>query len=439
MKLKNLFMPAALMIAMAAMPSCNHNDNDINNDDSKKLSKTLVCAKSMPEMPAKADAFRGKALDFCWRFADKAGVNLTENIAVSPISALLVMGMASEGASGNTQTEILEALGLSLQEVETMGQTLSNELNRSLRYYSDDYKGQKNLIRSINSIWGSKPIVFNEQGLAKISKDFYCDIFRSQDEFVDTDMMNKYIKENTNDLLDVKFSSPFRMALMNVLYVKEIWNETGDDLQESDSKHDFENTDKSITSKKFLNGYYQKGKAMKTEKYRKFFTETNSGFSITFIVPNDGYSVQDVYNYATLSDATEYEVVVDNKTYLTRCIFPEFNAELKKDIKDVIKDMGVNDLFDTSRFQFNNLISETVGIDQLSVSEIKQETKFEVLKSGIEGAAVTVMEFTDGAVGPGDIEYEPVYEDFVVDKAFAYTFQDQYGNVLFSGVVNKVK
>lgn len=38
----------------------------------------------------------------------------------------------------------------------------------------------------------------------------------------------------------------------------------------------------------------------------------------------------------------------------------------------------------------------------------------------------------------GWLRYEQVYEDFIVDRAFAYKFEDEHGNVLFSGVVNKL-
>ena len=55
---------------------------------------------------------------------------------------------------------------------------------------------------------------------------------------------------------------------------------------------------------------------------------------------------------------------------------------------------------------------------------------------GIEGAAVTVM-VGDGAAGPG--EYEDVYQDYIVDRAFGFIISDHFGAVLFSGVVNGIE
>ena len=59
----------------------------------------------------------------------------------------------------------------------------------------------------------------------------------------------------------------------------------------------------------------------------------------------------------------------------------------------------------------------------------------EVNAKGIEGAAVTVMEVSNGASVPA---YKNVYHEYIVDRAFGFVITDSYGTVLFSGVVNSV-
>ena len=58
-------------------------------------------------------------------------------------------------------------------------------------------------------------------------------------------------------------------------------------------------------------------------------------------------------------------------------------------------------------------------------------------KKGIEGAAVTVIQM-DGATSAGPGEYERVYEDFIIDRAFGFIITDPYDVTLFSGVVNSL-
>jgi hypothetical protein len=56
-------------------------------------------------------------------------------------------------------------------------------------------------------------------------------------------------------------------------------------------------------------------------------------------------------------------------------------------------------------------------------------------RRGIEGAAVTYIPMA-GAPGPG--EYERVYLDFIVDRAFGFVITDRNDITLFSGVVNEI-
>ena len=73
---------------------------------------------------------------------------------------------------------------------------------------------------------------------------------------------------------------------------------------------------------------------------------------------------------------------------------------------------------------------------EMKVSKIQHTTKLNVNKTGVEGAAVTVVE-TCGSAGPNE-EYTDIYLDFVVDRPFIYFIEGSYSNLLFSGIVNKL-
>ena len=94
-------------------------------------------------------------------------------------------------------------------------------------------------------------------------------------------------------------------------------------------------------------------------------------------------------------------------------------------------DFGINDLFDIERCDFSNVTDELIFVDQ-----VIHQCSLDVNARGIEGAAVTVM---DGVGAAGPPEYEEVYHDYIVDRAFGFVITDTYGAVLFSGVVNSVK
>ena len=92
--------------------------------------------------------------------------------------------------------------------------------------------------------------------------------------------------------------------------------------------------------------------------------------------------------------------------------------------------LPINDLFDSMNGDFSSISN----IKGLYCDKVQHTTKLKVNKKGIEGAAVTAMAVA-GAVGPGP--YTEVYEDFPVDRAFAYILTDNYDIPLFMGVVNK--
>ena len=113
--------------------------------------------------------------------------------------------------------------------------------------------------------------------------------------------------------------------------------------------------------------------------------------------------------------------------YHTRCYFPEFKASYNNDIKNVlINDFGIKSLFNDS-CDFTK-ISEDVAY----CGAVIHQTELKVDKTGIEGAAVTIM-LMCGTAGPSC--YTLVYEDYIVDKAFGYIICNSYGIQLFSGVI----
>ena len=91
-------------------------------------------------------------------------------------------------------------------------------------------------------------------------------------------------------------------------------------------------------------------------------------------------------------------------------------------------DFKINKLFDIFECDLSNITDE-----RIACAAVIHKCNLTVNARGIEGAAVTAM-IKAGAAGPG--EYEEVYHDYIVDRAFGFVLTDSYGTVLFSGVVN---
>ena len=162
------------------------------------------------------------------------------------------------------------------------------------------------------------------------------------------------------------------------------------------------------------------------------------GFRITFLVPKDGVSLSEVMtaqNIAEVSSKKDWNATDEENRirYYTRCLFPEFEGDYAGDVSPVLKEeFGVEKLFDRKQSDLSALTGMTSGV---YCTEAQHIAKLKVDKKGIEGAAVFVL---PGAGEAGPDEYETVYEDFLVDRAFGFVLADSSGTTLFAGVIHEV-
>lgn len=374
-----------------------------------------------------------------------------DNMCISPVSIYMALALTIECSNANTRAELLNAIGVTYEEVKMYTKMLYAQSNQEFTQTNDFGKKEVKALELLtNSIWFEESIQLKEVGLQSLSENYNCSSYAApfnNNNEVANEALRDFISRNTKGLINRNFNlgKDTLIALVNTLYLKEIWNDIGDELSFSDKNYPFTNYDGQTKELQLLQGYYNFGVAVEEEAYRHFYTKTNHGYSLKFIVPKDGYTVDDIYKKEILeyvNNLTDYQAVDDRAKTIsnTRCLFPEFTANFNENIKKVIKDkFNVNDLFDFEECDFSNIVDPKEYLDKyvgIYCSSIIHQTELKVNKKGIEGAAVTIVAM-DGADGAID-EYEHVYYDFVIDRDFAYIITDSSGVVLFSGVVKKV-
>lgn len=370
-----------------------------------------------------------------------ADSNKQSNICISPVSVYMALALATECANGETRDEILNAVGVTYDEVKNFTKVLYAFSNRE-HYYRNIADEDKVLAfeELANSIWVDKNTTLKEDGINNLANNFNCDLFSVNFK---TDeggkMISAYIKDKTHGIIDgdLNFSPETLITLINTFYLKEVWNDYGDELKFTDKAYDFKNADGSVKNTKLLQGYYFKGKIYEGEGYTSFYTKTNHGYDIKFIVPTDGHTIDEVFtseNIFNINNIDNYGYIDKENKFLhhTRVFFPEYKASFDGDLAGILKnDFGINDLFDFGQCDFSNVTDE-----QIACNGVIHKCSIDVNDKGIEGAAVTAMGLA-GAVGPLE-GYEEVYHDYIVDRSFGFVITYTYGTVLFSGVVNSV-
>ena len=429
------------VVLSTAIVSCNDDEKNVDNphnpdeyveENSSEISNALIAKKSLSDYVSWPDnyfKFVDKVDKFSSKLATTIGCESDGNTAISPLSVFMALSMAAEGANNDTRQEILDALGLSYQELTENIKYLVNSTNRLF-----GHDNRKNQIKCVNSLWLKDGYDVNKDGVNSLTHNFYSDVFKM--DFSNSDinsLVTSYIKNETFGFLNpnLQISDDAMILLINVVYLREVWSQLGD-LEFTSSTYNFLNYDKSKKKTKLLQGDYCAGRAIDKDKYKKFYTSSNSGLNLTFYVPKDGYSVDDIYTSDVLNDETRYLYSDQQNDYYTRCFFPEFKAEFDDDIINILKKLGVKKLFN-SDCDFSNLTNQSVYC-----KKVKHIAKLDVCRSGVEGAAVTEMEFPVGAAGPDEVERHDVYEDFIVDRNFVYVLSDSNGVPLFAGVVKKI-
>lgn len=384
----------------------------------------------------KLDAFAAKLT-----YEVYADSNKQSNICISPVSVYMALALATECANGETRDEILNAVGVTYDEVKNFTKVLYGFSNREY-YYTNMLNNKKILAfeELANSIWVDKNITLKEDGINNLANNFNCDLFSVNFKTSEGEKaINAYIKEKTHGIIDsdIDLSPETLITLINTFYLKEVWNEDGDELKFTDKAYDFKNADGSVKNTKLLQGYYFNGNIYEGEGYTSFYTRTDHGFDIKFILPTDGHTLDEVFtseNIYNINNLGDYGYIDEENKLLhhTRVFFPEYKASFDGDLAEILKnDFGINKLFDFEQCDFSNVTDE-----QLACDGVIHKCSIDVNDKGIEGAAVTVMPMA-GAAGPLD-GYEEVYHDYIVDRAFGFVITDSYGAVLFSGVVNSM-
>ncbi len=464
MKKKLLMVSAFLMSAMllcTAACGVGKNQGNIPEDPPKgeepsTPSETLGKAKKLAGFDGKVQplsyaertseeflTLKDSAEHFAATFTEAASTTYTkgDNFTVSPLSVYMALSLAAETAAGETKEEILSALGTDDNRLRRDYAALYRSLEAEYRTSEMDGNKLVGCVDLSNSVWVNDNVPAKQACLDILADDFYCTSY-SADFTYDNENANRavreFIKEQTRSLIDKDFALPKEtlFALINTLYLKDVWNTFGADLGFTADSRAFTNADGTVTQENLLMGQYVGGRKVETDRYSHFYTQTANGYKLKFILPKEGYTVKELCTAEVLSEVnavTEYNGTDEEQKirYNTRCLFPEFTASYDEDVRSILNEsFGIEALFDPILCDLSAMTDKDAFC-----SRVQHVTKLHVDKTGVEGAAVTVIMNEATSTPP---VYTDVYEDFLVDRAFVFILTDRYDTTLFSGIVNRV-
>ncbi len=403
-------------------------------------------------------------LDFSYKYTVGPSYNESINSVVSPISIYMCLAELAECTTGDTQAEILNALGVSSTDSLREGiPLLYNSLIRSKTASSSSKKPNTIMSHLVltNSIWLNTDLHdYNKDVLKTLGEDYYTSSF-NVDFYSDNKNANKaiskYVSKATNDLINYDFTYNIytMMVLLNTIYYKDSWNGYGNSLPVRAGYGDtFTSGEGETKDVSLYVSDYESGQPLSREMYTSFFTTTYGGYTLYFILPKDGYTLSDIYSEDTIKDvltATEDDYVplietydkendvVTRTHYETRCLFPEFSATSHVNPVSILssEEFGINKVFDEYEADMSSLYPYAAY--PIFVDEIDQITTLKVTRKGIEASSVSAVKTKGDSMSAQTVyQDEWIWLNYPVDKAFMYVITSPNDIPLFTGFINNV-
>jgi serine protease inhibitor len=383
-----------------------------------KYSRGLQHAKPIQltaKQSKRAEADNSFAFKMFREFSNHKG----DNAFFSPLSLNIALGMLFNGASGDTRSEIVEALGIA-----DFSETEINEYYQKISQALLEIDPTTD-IAIANSIWYRNNFSVKNR-FVEIGKEYFdAEVqalnFNSSRAL---NTINNWCAEKTNNriknLIGSAIPNDMRMYLVNALYFKNQWQM---DIKFDKEKTKLDNFTKANNQKKKVNMMEQ------TSLMYYYADETiqcvemdygNRAFSMVAFLPSKNMNINQLIDYL---DNEKLQNTVNNfrwqKVWLK---LPRFKIECDFSLSKPLRNLGLGQMFNRG---FAN-----ISDDDLWVSDIIQKTFVEVNEEGTEAAAATTVIMVGASGRPKKVE--PVR--FFADRPFLFLIREKStGVILFIG------
>ncbi len=386
-------------------------------------------------------AFSEKITEFALRLSEAVCRDSDSGFALSPIAVYMALASAAECASGETRDEILSALGISYGDMTEMTKYIYALCNEEYISVDEDGKESVDAYEMLSSsLWLDTDVIYKGDCVESLARHYGSDVYSAPFSGGNAGkMINQFIEYKTNGFMrgNVDISRSSSLAFINTFYLSEMWNTLGRGLSSTFDQYDFTDDNGNVTRLHLLQSNYSDGREFKTSKFSSFYAQTLHGYKIFFILPEERYSVSDVFTYENIIKAinlNNYKTsdLLGMITYKTRVLFPEFSASFNSSLNDILSEnFNIKSVFDDEKCDFSALTDSDVYCKEL-IHKC-------VIKLDSKGVCDSSQKISDAVGVSQAADYGEQYKDFVLDRPFGFVLTDTHGNILYTGVVNSLK
>lgn len=343
------------------------------------------------------------------------------NVALSPLSASMALGMTLNGANGTTFDAMRSALGFDSLTQEQINDSyrdlidLLTELDPRVRF------------EIANAIWAREDIPFHDAFFEAVTAAF--DARAESRDFGDPATLaaiNAWVEEHTGGRIDSIVDSlgpALVMVLVNAIYFDGAWTtqfDPEDTHRQAFMREDGSTVDVDMMSIENVEVPRASGPSYSAVE----LPYGGEAFSMVIVLPSAGVSARD---WLAELDADAWASLTEGLTpgRLDLLSIPGFTLTYDTYLNDALQAMGMDPAFRPGA-DFTRM--SPVG-DRMCIDFVRQKTFIEVDERGTRAAAAT-------AVGVGIVSSDGSFNAFVADRPFVFVVRERLsGTVLFVGLV----
>lgn len=355
-----------------------------------------------------------------------------ENIFISPLSAAVVSAMLANGAKGETQDEILRAIGADDCDLSALNAYYLNLMENL------PYQDETTTVLLANALWLDYGYPVNPVFADEIRTHYLASVDSLElSDPASASLIDAWASKHTNGLINKithpeLFTDDLHLVLANALYFKGQWHERFKKTNTSKKIFHAASGDVSVemmhgeVEARVSGSYIYNSETDEVEEQgarvlRLFYQD--KGYCMDIVLP-DAESSTDRW----LSDC-DFEWI-DKMLYYSMgkadVTMPKFTLRGKYRLNEPMQALGMRKVF-TGNADLSG-VSDASG---LYLALLQQDTYVEVDEDGTKAAATTSGWLMDKA--------EESSAPFVVDRPFLFFIRDvKHGIVLFAGIVSEL-
>ncbi|XP_037537088.1 alpha-1-antitrypsin-like protein CM55-SI [Nematolebias whitei] len=334
-----------------------------------------------------------------------------KNIFFSPVSVSVALAALSVGARGETHQQIFNGLGFNISQLSQsdVDQAFCSLLANT-RSHEDISAGTAVFV---DNLFKPQPEFLDALKQSYLSEGFSVDFTKATDT---AKTINKYVSDKTSGKIDKLVDSldpSTVMYLLSYIYYKGTWSAPLDPTMTKPDEFSAYMNKVSVQMMKIKKHFYTYEEAIDTGVLHLLL---NNSFSMLLMLPGNmttlenGISSAHVTKWLKGTESSEFDIYV-----------PKFSIKASYTLNDVLKEMGMTDMFDAN-------LSGISKDQNLTVSEVVHQAALDVDEVGAAAAAATGSASTVYLGSP-----EP---DLKFDRPFMLIIIDRYTeNIFFMGKI----